>query len=97
MHAAALRIELRIPDSQSLKEKRRVLRPIIEGLRTRVSVSVAEIDRHDSWQRATLGVALVAPGATKLERLIDVVHDYVDGQDLVEIVLFETAYMEEPA
>jgi uncharacterized protein YlxP (DUF503 family) len=96
MHAAALRIELRIPDVQSLKEKRRVLRPIVEGLRTRVSVSVAEIDRHDSWQRATLGVALVAPGATRLDQLIDVVHDYVDGQDLAEIVLFETAYLEEP-
>ena len=96
MHAAALRIELRIPDSQSLKEKRRVLRPIVDGLRTRVSVSVAEIDRHDSWQRATLGVALVAPGATRLDRLIDVVHDYVDGQDLVEVIMFETAYLEEP-
>ena len=96
MHAAAVRIELRIPNSQSLKEKRRVLRPIVDGLKTRVSVSVAEIDRHDSWQRATLGVALVAAGATKLDRLIGVVHDYVDGHELVEIVLFETAYLEEP-
>ena len=96
MHAAALRIELRIPDVQSLKEKRRVLRPIVEGLKTRVSVSVAEIDRHDSWQRATVGVALVAPGAARLDQLIDVVHDYVDDHDLVEIILFETAYLEEP-
>ena len=96
MHAAALRVELRIPNVQSLKEKRRVLRPIVEGLRGRVSVSVAEVDRHDSWQRATLGVALVAPDASRLDRLIDVVHDYVDDHDLVEIVLFETAYLEEP-
>ncbi len=97
MHAAALRIELRIPESQSLKEKRRALRPIVDGLRSKVSVSVAEVDRHDSWQRATLGVAVVAPGASRLERLIDLIHDYVDGQQLVEIVVFETAYLEDPS
>ena len=43
MKVAAIRIELHIGAAQSLKEKRSVLRPVIEGLRRNVSLSVAEV------------------------------------------------------
>lgn len=97
MYAAALRIELHIPESLSLKAKRRVLRPIIEGLRRKVSVSVAEIGHHDTWQRSAIGVAVVASDAARLEHLIRTVQDYVERHEPeAMIVNVSVAYLEEP-
>ena len=70
MHAAAMRIDLRIPEARSLKAKRRVLQSLISDLRDRMSLSVAEVDHHDAWQLSTVGLALVASGAGELERRI---------------------------
>ncbi len=97
MRAAALRIELHIPASRSLKAKRSVVRPIVEGLRRRMSVSVAEVDHHDTWQRAAIGVALVAPDQPYLEQLIQAVRDYVDSHEPEAVVIeMSVAYLEEP-
>ena len=84
MHVAALRIEVHIPDSGSLKEKRRVLRPFVERLRRMASLSVSEVGHQDTWQRSVIGVAMVAPDARTLDGLIAKVRHYVDDQ--VELV-----------
>src|SRR5579864_3458817 len=54
---AVLTLELRIEGARSLKDKRRVLRSLKDKLRAGFNISVAEMDRNDLWQRATLGVA----------------------------------------
>lgn len=81
-----MRLELRLPGIRSLKEKRRVLRPHVERMRRLASISVAEIDHHDLWQRAALGVAIVAPDSRSLDSLVDQVRRYVDGQTDIELV-----------
>ncbi|MFP5333420.1 MAG: DUF503 domain-containing protein [Acidimicrobiia bacterium] len=96
MHAAALRIEVHIGDSDSLKQKRKVLRPFVEGLRRLASLSVAEVDYHDTWQRSVIGVAVVAPDAAELERLIDRVRRYVDEQLELAAVDVAVTYLEDP-
>ena len=60
VHAAAACFDLHVPESRSLKAKRAAIRPIVDGLRHRFHVSVAEVDHHDQWQRAPIGVAVVA-------------------------------------
>lgn len=60
MRVGYMRIELLIPGSRSLKEKRRPLKSLIERLRLRFHVSVAEVDHQDLHQRAAIGIALVA-------------------------------------
>jgi uncharacterized protein YlxP (DUF503 family) len=86
MCASALRVELHIPAVQSLKEKRAVLRPLVEGMRKRWSVSVAEVDHHDLWQRAAIGVAIVASDPRHLSDLTDEVRRYFDAQPEVEVM-----------
>lgn len=54
------RIELTIYETASLKEKRTVLQSLIRKLRNLGSLSVAEVDYHDKWQRAAVGLATVA-------------------------------------
>lgn len=55
-------LELHIPYARSLKDKRQVLRSLIDRLR-RHNVSVAEVAHQDLWQRA--GIAIAAVGSTR--------------------------------
>jgi hypothetical protein len=60
MNVGVCQIELRLPENQSLKGKRRVIKSIIARLHNKYNVSVAEIDNHGLWQLATLGVTCVS-------------------------------------
>jgi uncharacterized protein len=55
----AVRLELELPFSSSLKDKRQTLRSLKERLRHK-NVSVVESDNQDLWQRATVEFALAA-------------------------------------
>ena len=59
MNIGVCRIELRLPENQSLKGKRRVIKSVITRLQNNYNVSVAEIANQDLWQLATLGVTCV--------------------------------------
>ncbi|PIP48202.1 MAG: hypothetical protein COX14_04310 [Chloroflexi bacterium CG23_combo_of_CG06-09_8_20_14_all_45_10] len=59
MNVGVCRIELRLPENQSLKGKRRVIKSVITRLQNNYNVSVAEIANQDLWQLATLGVTCV--------------------------------------
>ncbi len=96
MHAAALRFELWIPDSRSLKSKRAAVRPIVDGLRHKLRVSVAEVDHQDTWQRAALGVAAVAESDGHLREVLATVERFVDRAAGVELLGVERAELVPP-
>jgi uncharacterized protein YlxP (DUF503 family) len=60
MVIGACTIELHLPGNGSLKGKRSVLKSIISRLRREFNVSVAEVDLHDVWQSAVIGVVCVS-------------------------------------
>jgi uncharacterized protein YlxP (DUF503 family) len=94
VHAAAVRFELRIPESRSLKTKRAAIRPITDGLRHRFHVSVAEVDHQDTWQRAAIAVAVVAESDRHLREILDRVDRFVAGAAAVELLDAETVWLE---
>ena len=96
MHAAALLVELRIPEARSLKAKRRVLQSAIADLRNRMSLSVAEVDHHDEWQRSTVGVAIVAAGSAELEKRITAVKRLLSEQADLEVIQIGMSHLEDP-
>jgi uncharacterized protein YlxP (DUF503 family) len=96
MRAAALRVELHLPSPQSLKAKRAILRPIVEGLKRLGSYSVAEVDHHDLWQRAAVGVAIAAPDGQSLAMQISRVRRYLDSRPDAEVIDIRVAELEEP-
>jgi uncharacterized protein len=59
MVVGILRIELFLPLPQSLKEKRSIVKRILSRVRVRFPISAAEVDYHDLWQRAKLGIVMV--------------------------------------
>jgi uncharacterized protein YlxP (DUF503 family) len=84
-----VRFQLHIPQSRSLKEKRAVVRPIVEGLRHRFSLSVAEIGHQDKWQRATIGLAVVSDSPAHAAEVVDAVERWVWSRPDVEVSAFE--------
>lgn len=67
MRIAVLRVELHIPYSQSLKDKRMVLRRIKDRLQ-KFNVAVAEIEHQDAWQRAGLGIVAISTTSLHVEK-----------------------------
>ena len=68
MPIAYCSLELFLPYSHSLKEKRMVLRKALDRLRSRSRFSIAEMDYQDLWQRAKLAAVTIGPDNTALER-----------------------------
>ena len=56
MPVGLLTLDISIPESRSLKDKRQVLRSLKDRLRRRFNVAVAELEHQDVWQRAVIGV-----------------------------------------
>lgn len=81
-YVGILSLELFFAESRSLKDKRMHLRSLKTQLSNRVGCAVAEVDHHDTWQRARLTLACVTREAGEVERLLDEAERYVRGQDL---------------
>lgn len=94
VHAAAISFDLHVPASRSLKAKRAVVKPIVEGLRHRFRVSVAETDHQNQWQRAEIGVALVAESNRHLQDVLDSVERFVAAAPDIELLDTHTAFLE---
>src|SRR5215813_10376931 len=79
MPVGLLTLELHIPDAQSLKDKRQVLRSLKDRLRRDFNVAVAELDHHDVWQRSVVGVVTLSNEETHLKEVLQKVLDEADG------------------
>ncbi len=94
LHAATLAIDLRVPESRSLKAKRAAVRPIVEGLRNRFSVAVAEVDHQDRWQRAGLGVAAVGSTVGHVADVLDSAERFVWSRPDIEVLSIERCWLD---
>jgi uncharacterized protein YlxP (DUF503 family) len=83
VHAAALRFELYLRECRSLKAKRSVVRPIVDGLARRYRVS------------ASVGVAAVAPTHAHLGDVLDEVERFVWSFPEVEVLRVDRLWIEE--
>lgn len=94
MHVAALRIELRIREARSLKEKRQVVKAVISQLSSNHNVAVAEVDDHEKWHKATLGVVAVGPQAGHVTRVLHGVRRSVESRPGVELLRVTEEHLE---
>src|SRR5260221_4654130 len=86
MPIGLLTLEIYIPESHSLKDKRQVLRSLKDRLRGKFNVAVAELDGQDSWQRSVVGVVSLSNNNSHLEQsLRNVLEDSerLLGRDLI--------------
>ena len=86
MHIGICTLHLRLPESHSLKEKRRIIKSVKDRIRNKFNVSIAEIDAQDKWQWATLGVACVSNDARFVNSVLSKIVDFINNVHLVELV-----------
>jgi uncharacterized protein YlxP (DUF503 family) len=80
-YVGILSVELHFPEAGSLKGKRKHVKSAKAQLQNRFGVSVAEVDHHELWQRATLTVACVARELNEAEQLLEQAVRYLNGQE----------------
>lgn len=81
MVVGLLRIELYLPEANSLKEKRHIVKSIIGKVENKYNVSISEVDHHDLWQRVTLGIAHVSETGEQTKKVLDHVDRFVEVLD----------------
>ena len=79
-------VELFIPGSQSLKDKRQVLLSLKDRLREQFNLSVAEVDGQDLWQKTVLGLACVAYEGRYVNQVCDQALNLIRNVPAVEII-----------
>ncbi|OGP19463.1 MAG: cytoplasmic protein [Deltaproteobacteria bacterium GWA2_55_10] len=78
-------ITLLLHSSHSLKDKRQVLKSVIEKTKNKFNVSVAEVGDNDVWQRAELGIAAVGNDRAFVNSVLDKVLLFIEGLHLAEV------------
>ncbi len=90
MNVGVCKINLRLPENLSLKGKRQVLKSVTTRVRNKFNVSVAEIDNHDRWQLATIGICCVSNDNRYTNEVLSKVVDFVINTHFaVEILDYE--------
>jgi uncharacterized protein YlxP (DUF503 family) len=78
MFVGCLEVTLSIPEAQSLKDKRSVVRRSIDRARNKFNISVSEVGDNDEWQRARIGVSCVANDHSFVNSVLDKVLDQIE-------------------
>ncbi len=97
MIVAAARLTLLIPENDSLKGKRKVVKSLIEKSRHKFDAAMAEVGDNDLWQKAQVGVALVGNNPQLLEARMQQIMKFIENQYVVEIIdsQVELCYLKE--
>ena len=86
MIVGAAIVEIRVPDSRSLKTKRGVVRSISQRTRNRFNLSIAEVGGEDTWQRAGLGLSASGSDRTRVRAVLERAIEFIENLHLAEVV-----------
>ena len=80
-------MKIHIPGSRSLKDKRSVVKSLVMRLQKQFNISVAEVDDHDLWQMATIGLACVSNHNNRVDEIISAAINLIERDfPTIEIV-----------
>lgn len=86
MKIGILEITLLLYEVNSLKEKRVILKSLIQKLKNRYNISISEISYNDIWRNAKIGIAAVSNDHAHLDSTLDHILDYIDADGRVEMI-----------
>lgn len=84
--AGILSVTIEVPGSESLKDKRHVVKSMLDTARNRFHVSAAEIDHLDSHKMAGLAFSCVGNDGTFVNKVLNKVLDHMMSNPLCEVV-----------
>lgn len=71
-------ITLHLPESHSLKDKRQVIKSIMARVRQQFEVAIAEVEEHERWQLARLGISYVSNSHQHADEVLAHVRRYIE-------------------
>ena len=86
MIVGLLTLDLHIPESNSLKSKRMVIKSLIDRIRNKFNVSVAEVDANNLWQRSVIGISYVANETVIINKVFEKIRTLVLSTHSVEMI-----------
>lgn len=81
-------VQLHLPESQSLKDKRQVVKSLKERVRNRFNVSIAEVDYIDLWQRCAIGIAVVSTTRAHAEETLSTAVQFIETDGRAQLLEF---------
>lgn len=82
-------INLYFSNSQSLKDKRNIIKSVKSRIRNHFNVSVSEINNHDLWKNTTLGIACIGNEKRYLNEVLNKVIKFIDQQNHLQLIDFK--------
>ena len=79
-------LEILLPGCKSLKDKRQILRSLIQRIHARFNMAAAEVDRQDRWNTAVIGLACVSGDPGHARTLLEEALRFIDADGRCEIV-----------
>ena len=86
MVVGTLKIILHLHDNRSLKGKRKIVKSMVEKVKHKFNVSVAEVGSNDKWQKIELGVSAVGNDRRHIDASLNNILVFLDSLYLAEIV-----------
>ena len=86
-------VELLLPGSRSLKDKRLLIKGIKDRLRARFNLSLAEVDFQNLWQRAKIGMVSIASSKDVLHTTINKAIEIIENNTQCEIIDCQVEYL----
>ena len=96
MIVGAALIEIHVHGSRSLKQKRGVVRSIVQRVRNRFNLAVAEVGGQGTWQRASLALAAVGSDERLLRSALERAVDFIEQLHLAEVLGSEIEILDLP-
>ena len=90
MNVGVCKVSLRLPEIQSLKGKRRILKSIITRVASKFNVAVAEVGNENAWQLSTIGICCISNNGRHTNEVLSRVVDFIINSRFdVEILDYE--------
>lgn len=83
-------IEIYIPTTSSLKEKRSVVKGLKDRIRNKFNVSISEIDRNDNHKISVIAVAAVSRDRKHIDKILSSIVNYMEKQKQFEVINYRT-------
>jgi uncharacterized protein YlxP (DUF503 family) len=86
MVVGTMKIILRVHDNHSLKGKRKIVRSMVDKVKHKFNVAIAEVGSNDKWQKIELGISTVGNDRRHIDTSLNTVLSYLESLYLAEII-----------
>ncbi|MGI6124659.1 MAG: DUF503 domain-containing protein [Acetivibrionales bacterium] len=90
MFIGVLSVRLYLSEPQSLKDKRRIVKSLIEKLKNKFNVAVAETGDLDSWNNSRLGIVCASNEAAHADSMLATVVNFIESRGTADITSIQT-------